>query len=95
MIEDKNLSGKSHAMSQQHLFYGQEVVRGQQQEYIQKVLEKYAGEPATEELRNKIYDDLMQEKHLGNVTIPFKVILQKDETGVRPDYIDILLDTRV
>jgi hypothetical protein len=82
-------------MSNKHLFYDKEIVRGQQQDHINKVLDKYKGEPATDELRAKVYDDLVQEKHLGHVTIPFKVIMHKDESGFRQDYIEVLLDTRV
>jgi hypothetical protein len=82
-------------MSEHQPYYGKVICRDQQQIYIDKTLAKYKGESATEELRKKVYDDLMWEKHLGNVLIPFKVILNKDESGHGMDYIDILLDSKV
>ncbi len=82
-------------MSHAAPYYGKEICRDEEHLYIEKVLKKHKGEVATEELRKKIYDDLMWEKHLGHVTIPFKIVLVKDESGHGVDYIDILLDTKV
>lgn len=76
-------------------YYGKKISRTQQQEYIRAILAKYKNEPPSDDLHSKIHDDLMQEKHLGNITIPFKVIMEKDETGVRPTYIEVVLDTKV
>ena len=76
-------------------YYGKTICRDEEQLYIEKVLSKYKGEPATEELRKKVYNDLMREKHVGHVTIPFKIVLVKDDTGCGVDYIDILLDSKV
>ncbi len=82
-------------MSHTEPYYGKVICRDEEHVYIEKVLAKYRNERATEELRVKIYDDLMWEKHLGHVTIPFKVILVKDESGHAVDYIDVLLDSKV
>jgi hypothetical protein len=82
-------------MSEAHLFYGKEIVREKQQEFIQQILHKYRNEKASEELKEKIYNDLFAEQHKGNITIPFKVLFKKDETGTHPPCIEVLLDTRV
>lgn len=76
-------------------YYGKKIHRKGEQDYIQKIVSKYQAEPATEELKTKIYDELMWEKHLGNVTIPFQVVLYKDQTGHGVDYIDVILDSKV
>lgn len=81
-------------MSHEAPFYGKKIFRKVEQEYIQALLSKYRKEKATPELQKKVYDELMHEKHLGNVTIPFKVVLEKGE-GIRADYIDVVLDSKV
>lgn len=78
-----------------HPYYGKKISRHEEQEHIQRIVDKYSMEPADEKLHEKVYKELMMEKHLGRVTIPFKVVLQKDPSGVRRPYIDILLDTKV
>ena len=78
-----------------HPFYGKDVIRRQEQEFIQEFLKKYRKEPVTEALKQKIWEDLQLEKHHGNVTIPFKVVLRKDPSGTFPDYIEVILDTKV
>lgn len=78
-----------------HPFYGKEVVRRQEQEFIQTFLKKYSKEPVNEALKQKIWEDLQMEKHLGNITIPFKVVLRQDPSGQFPSYIEVILDTKV
>lgn len=82
-------------MSENHLFYEKEIVREEQQTYINSILEKYKNEAVTDELKQRIYDDLCRERYLGNITIPFKLIVKRDNSGVHHDYIEVLLDTRV
>ncbi|MFT4554275.1 MAG: hypothetical protein ACI9S8_002925 [Chlamydiales bacterium] len=82
-------------MSENHLFYEKEIIREDQQRYIEKILEKYKLEPVTDELKQRIYDDLSRERYLGNITIPFKIIEKRDNSGVHHPYIEVLLDTRV
>lgn len=79
----------------EHPFYGIDVIRRQQQEYIESLLKKYHHEPVTEELKAKIWDELQMEKHKGKVTIPFKIIMKRDHSKKYPDYIEVLLDTKV
>lgn len=79
----------------EHPFYGCEIIRRSQQDYIQSLLKKYRGEPVTEELKKKIWDELQTEKYLGRVAIPFKVALRRDSYGKFPDYIEVILDTKV
>lgn len=78
-----------------HPFYDVEIVRRQEQEYIQNLLRKYKDEPVTDELKKKIWDELMWEKHLGNIKIPFKLVTRKDATGKFPSYLEVILDTKV
>ncbi len=79
----------------EHPFYGQWIIRRTQQEYIQKLLQKYKHEPASEELKKKIWEELQMEKHFGRITIPFKVALRLDKMGKFPDYVEVILDTKV
>lgn len=76
-------------------FYDRQIMRHEEQEYISQLLEKYRGEPATEELKKKIWEELMMEKHMGRLHIPFKVVLRKDPTGKFPGVIEVLLDTKL
>lgn len=79
----------------EHPFYGTHIFRDDEQEYIQKILRKYRKEPVTDELKAKIWDELQMEKHLGHIKIPFKVAMRRDATKKFPDYIEIILDTKV
>jgi hypothetical protein len=79
----------------EHPFYGYYIFRNQQKEYICRLLEKYRHEPVTEELKKKIWDELQMEKHAGRVTIPFKMTSRRDPYGKFPEYIEIILDTKV
>lgn len=81
--------------SHSHPFYGSDILRHQEQDYINNLLLKYKDSPPSEELKKKIYDELHHEKHLGNIKIPFKVILKKDPSRKRPPYIEVMLDTKV
>lgn len=80
---------------EEHPFYGQVIIRRTQQEYIQKLLEKYKNEPVTEELKKKVWDELQMEKYKGNITIPFKIGVRMDPYGKFPDLIEVILDTKV
>ncbi len=79
----------------EHYFYGKPIVADQEMEYIQKLLAKYKNEEVTEELREKIWNELQWEKHLGNISIPFKIVARKDEYGRYPDTIEVILDTKL
>ncbi len=79
----------------EHPFYDREIYPTREQEYIEQVLKKFEKESVSEELQKKIWDELQREKFLGNVTIPFKVVLRRDRTGRFPDRIEIILDTKV
>ena len=79
----------------EHPFYGYYIYRDQQQDYINSLLKKYRHEPATEDLKKKIWDELQMEKHLGRVTIPFKITTRCDPYGKFPNYIEVILDTKV
>ncbi len=80
---------------QEHPFYGSEIYREQEQAYIKKILTKYKDHAPNDELKKKIWDELQWEKHLGNIKIPFKVVLRNDSSGKFPPAIEVILDTKV
>lgn len=82
-------------MSEHPPFYGKAINRAGEQEYIQQLLEKYKGQPVTDDLKKAVWDELQNEKHLGNVTIPFTVKTCIDPDGLFPDTIEVLLDSKV
>lgn len=79
----------------EHPFYGHEIIRRKEQEYIRKLLSKYQHEPVSDELKKKVWDELQMEKHYGRVTIPFKLAMRRDPYGKFPDCIEVILDTKV
>lgn len=78
-----------------HPFYGHVIIRRQEEEYIRSLMKKYQNEPVTEELKKKVWDELQMEKHLGNITIPFRLATRMDPYGKFPNLIEIILDTKV
>lgn len=80
---------------EEHPFYGTDILRNQEQNYIGSILKKYRGRAADESLKKEIYEELQREKNLGNLKIPFKVVMRKDLTGKYPNYIEVILDTKV
>lgn len=83
------------AAEEDHPFYGTDIIRGKEKEYIQCLLQKYRNEAVNEELQKKIWDELQMEKYKGNIKIPFKVVLRRDVFKKHPDYIEVILDTKV
>lgn len=79
----------------EHPFYGYTIIRRQEEEHIKKLMEKYQGQPVSEELKKKVWDELQMEKYLGKVTIPFRMAVRRDPYGKFPDIIEIILDTKV
>jgi len=82
-------------MEEEHYFYGKPIYRSREQEYIQELLSKYRKEPVTEELKQKIWEELQLAKHEGRITIPYKIDIRQDPSKNFPDYIEVVLDTRV
>lgn len=78
-----------------HPFYGVPIYRHREQDLIREILKKYKHEPVTEELKGKIWDELQMEKYKGTITIPFKVVMRRDIHHRYPDYIEVILDTKV
>lgn len=79
----------------EHPFYGYEIIRRKEQEYIKKLLSKYQHEKVSDELKKKVWDELQMEKHFGRITIPFKLGVRRDPYGKFPDTIEVILDTKV
>lgn len=79
----------------EHPFYGFDIIRREQHQYIRDLLKKYRGETVNDELKKKIWDELQMEKYYGRVTIPFKVVTRRDSSGKFPDYVEVILDTKV
>lgn len=83
-------------MSQEHPpFYGIDVIRRSEQAYIEKLLSKYRHEPVSDQLKEKIWNELQMEKYHGRITIPFKVVMRRDAFKKFPDSIEVILDTKV
>jgi len=80
---------------QKHYFYGKPILEDREAEYVKKVLKKYKNEKADEELKKKIWDELQHEKQEGRLSIPFKVVLRRDEYGRYPDVVEVILDTKL
>ncbi len=78
-----------------HPFYGHDILRDQQEQYIRDILRKYKGEKVSEELKQRIWDELQHEKYQGRITIPFKVVTRRDSRGKYPEYIEVILDTKL
>lgn len=86
----------SHAEDEEERpFYGKDVLVSCEQEYIKKLLKKYRFDPVTEDLKKKIWEELQMEKHLGNIVVPFKVVIRNDATGKFSPYVEVILDTKV
>lgn len=79
----------------EHPFYGIDIIRSKEQDYIQNLLKKYKDESVNEELKGKIWDELQMEKYKGNITIPFKIVMRRDISKKYPNYIEVILDTKV
>lgn len=79
----------------EHPFYGHLIHRQREQEYIEKLLQKYKGQPVTDALKKQIWDELQMEKYHGRITIPFQVVMRRDVKGLFPDYVEVILDTKV
>ena len=80
---------------EEHPFYGIEVIRRNEEKYIKNVLKKYQNDTADDLLKEKIWDELQMEKYKGNITIPFKVVLRCDALKKFPNYVEVILDTKV
>ncbi|MCH9610493.1 MAG: hypothetical protein S4CHLAM81_01370 [Chlamydiales bacterium] len=73
-------------------FFGKQIDPDQEKQVINSVLKKYRNERATEDLKKKIYDELVTLKFEGKISIPFQVALREDKFN---PFIEILLDTKV
>lgn len=80
---------------EKHLFYGHEIIRDREQNYVNQLLAQFKGRKVTEELQKEIWNLLQQEKYKGALTIPFKMAMRRDPSGIHPDYIEVILDTKV
>jgi len=78
-----------------HYFYEKAILEDREAEYVNKILNKYRHETADEELKKKIWDDLQHEKAEGRLSIPFKVVLRRDEYGLYPPRVEVILDTKL
>lgn len=86
---------KDYPHEKEHPFYGVDIIRRNEQEFIKNLLIKHKNDPVNEELQKKIWDELQMEKYKGNITIPFKVVMRRDIFKKFPDTIEVILDTKV
>lgn len=83
-------------MSQhENYFYDKPIIADCESDYIKQILKKYKNERVDEDLRKKIWEELQYEKHLGNISIPFKVVIRRDEYGRYPEFVEVILDTKL
>lgn len=83
------------AKSHEHPFYGHVIIRRKEEEYIKFLMQKYQDLPVDESLKQKVWEELQMEKHLGRVTMPFKLAIRKDPYGKFPNLLEVILDTKV
>lgn len=76
-------------------FYGINIDPEKEKEKIQKILSKYVQEPVSDDLKEKIYKELLEAKAKGIILIPFKVVMRKHPTDLHRDFIEVILDTKV
>lgn len=76
-------------------FYGKNIITRDEKAYILQLLKKYRHEKVTDELKAKIWDELQMEKSKGNIMTPFKLAIRRDSSKQYPDFIEIILDTKV
>lgn len=81
--------------SHEHPFYGYVILPRKEEDYIKAIMKKYQNEPVNEELKKKVWDELQMEKHIGRITIPFKLAIRMDPDGKFPDLLEVILDTKV
>lgn len=76
-------------------YYGKWIIPDDEQGRIQKLMEPYQNRPVTEELRKEVYEVLSTAKARGEISIPFRIVLQKDAYGRQPDCLKVILDTKL
>ncbi len=81
-------------MNNEH-FYGKPIHPDDEQEKINALLNDFKNEAIDEKLLQKVHAKLMEERHLGNITIPFTIEIKKGSSGSKPDYLEIQLETKV
>lgn len=81
--------------NEEHPFYGKPVLRHREEEEIRQILSKYKNDPVDEALKEKIWNDLQMAKYEGKITIPFKVVMRRDVFGEYPEYVEVILDTKL
>lgn len=80
---------------EEYPFYGTNIIRREEKEIIHHILQKYKGQKVSDELKKQIWDELQMAKYRGIITIPFKIAVRKDPLGKYPDYIEVILDSKV
>jgi len=82
-------------MTEEHPFYDYHIIRDEEEKFIKNLLMKYRNEPVTEELKEKVWDELQMEKHKGRISIPFKLVMRRDSSGKFPEFLEVILDSKV
>ena len=76
-------------------FYGIDIIRRTEEETVRKILQQFKNEPVTDELKKRIWDELQKAKFEGTLKMPFKVVMRRDRTRKYPEYVEVILDTKV
>lgn len=80
---------------QENPFYGVAVICRSEKEKIRKILAPFKQEPVSEALKKRIWDALQAAKQRGEILSPFKVVSRRDSSRAFPEYIEVILDTKV
>jgi hypothetical protein len=81
--------------NEEHPFYGKPVLRHREEDVVRSILAKYKNDPVDESLKERIWNDLQMAKYAGEITIPFKVVLRRDVFAEYPEYVEVILDTKL
>lgn len=76
-------------------FYGVDILRHDEEKKVRQILKQFDGEPVGDELKKKIWDALQDAKYRGEIKIPFKVVMRRDYTHKYPEYVEVILDTKL
>lgn len=76
-------------------FFGKKIIRNEEKELIEKILEEYKGCKADEQLQKQVWERLQQEKFSGKIHTPFVVDYIKGNPPHIPSYIEIKLETKL
>lgn len=76
-------------------FYGTAIIRRREEEKVREILSQFDKEPFSDELKKRIWEELQAAKQRGDILSPFKVVARRDSSHAYPEYVEVILDTKV